>query len=111
MVGRGKTRHAKTYYKTHHGKKNIVELVFPLQMYDDGGTVEQGVFSHPFTLQVPTWLHPSLLVKSGFEDGRLATCYFLRAQVNPTSEQDMMSDKESRFSSEMREIYITKPEF
>lgn len=81
-TGSGKNRRTTHYYKWHYGEKNIIDMVFPLQQFV-GGPPGPGMVSFPFQMQIPDWLHPSMVLTSNHEQATMSMYYFLRAQVVP----------------------------
>jgi hypothetical protein len=64
----------KSTTKTHIGEKEIINMVFPLAKFaKDVSPV--GMFTYPFSMQLPDWLPASIIFCSHIESAKLSINY------------------------------------
>jgi hypothetical protein len=73
------------YYADHFGHHEILDLVFPVQNFVDGG-LPPGQYSFPFAMQIPEWLPASMGLPGEVEEGLIQIRYSINAQFTPTGD-------------------------
>ena len=83
---------------------------FVLDNFVDGPPAAGRTASFPFTIQLPNWLPPSMLLGRSQLKTLLTIEYYLRAQVTPENAKDW-ANKASKLSTfrGTRMIYVYRP--
>lgn len=104
--GRMVTRMRKSrYYRDHTGYMPIIDAQFPVHT---AGALLPGMYSFPFTIQLPDWLPASFSI--GVDKTRMSVEYSLVAQFIPTSPDYWADDRMtvSSFASQIP-LFVMRP--
>ena len=93
------------YYRDHTGYMPIIDAQFPVHT---AGALLPGMYSFPFTIQLPDWLPASFSI--GVDKTRMSVEYSLVAQFIPTSPDYRADDRMtvSSFASQIP-LFVMRP--